>query len=254
MSDPVTENTYSQEETPQEETSQEESECITDNEKSLDENDFLSDKSDSVLYAFTYHSSSSSESEESYSDEDACFDEDTCSDNDSDALPHKIVYLGSCKKCVVKYPYETCFKCGAIICDKHYDGMLCPLCKYVPSDYEICVICDYPTKPMDDVSKRLTFTINGVFDPLCICGNCQISHIKAMVTPNTYLLYQSYNDVVQRRILKKGNEINYTLIKDGREQIIKFYKNTIPLFILPEVAAIIIDYCGFTREIVFCYD
>ena len=87
-----------------------------------------------------------------------------------------------------------------------------------------------------------------------VCDNCKTCFIDPDVN------YQTFSSVIHAQgafrgpaynMFREGNELNYKLIQDGRKQITEYYKKTIPEFILPEIAMIIIEYCGFARDIVF---
>jgi hypothetical protein len=80
-----------------------------------------------------------------------------------------------------------------------------------------------------------------------------------MVFPNTDVHYQDFYTVYKYREFhrnsnfdkfKKGNEINCKLIQDGRKKILDTYKKVVPEFIIPPIAAIIIEYCDFARSII----
>jgi len=194
--------------------------------------------------------------------------------------------VGTCRNCVIDKNewWHRCRNCEVMICAKHANVMkTCDLCKYIPNNYNVCIICDCPIsdepdydEPVDaeetvdddksynDSHGQMGFSESRVSPSteVNICNNCRKNYITPLVYPNTSDNYLTHLDILDMHAsviggivhydaFRYGNNFNYKLIQDGREQIIKFYKNTIPLFILPEVANIIIDYCGFARDIVF---
>ena len=83
-----------------------------------------------------------------------------------------------------------------------------------------------------------------------------------MVKPRTNIRYQTFKAILNEEggawlggipydLFREGNEINYKLIQDGRKKILYNYKKVVPMFIIYDIAAIIIEYCGFARYIIF---
>jgi len=193
----------------------------------------------------------------------------------------KVGIYNNCTGCFdIARPWNNyCGTCGILVCDKHsvkseaynevdeLNGYIetCELCTYVPDEYRICEICDCPSVSSvslnGDISDNMGFCgdhVANIFN-VHICDYCTKNYIVQYLKPKfPKSMYQTEAGIYHllevfstgHGWIKEGNDFNYKLIQDGREQIIEYYKETIPLFILPEVAAIIIDYCGFSRKIV----
>ena len=190
-------------------------------------------------------------------------------DGKKDYLINKV---GTCRKCVTTNGWGFCGVCGVLVCDKHdsdgYGPPVCDLCKYVPDGHTVCIICDCPAICAEEYdegfSTNMAFSQSRVssITEVATCDNCRTCFIDPHVYPKTDLFYQSFACVINEHggvyiggprydLFRAGNEINYKLIQDGRKQITEYYKKTIPGFILPGIAMIIMEYCGFARDIVF---
>ncbi len=178
--------------------------------------------------------------------------------------------VGTCRNCVVDLTKEQwclCFWCEVLVCPTHYNGIdNCDLCKYLPDDCIVCIICDCPTDFSTEYRMYcgdMAFSDSRVSDvtTVDICADCNSRFIKPYVYPNTNVYYQTVDYISDKQakvlgnppydVFRAGNELNYKLIQDGRAKILEHYKKTIPIFILPCIANIIIEYCGFARDIVF---
>ena len=193
-----------------------------------------------------------------------------------DTSKYLINKIGACRNCVRDCrglsdynEYDECEKCNALICSKHSKNTyICKLCQHIPKDCDICIICDNPairnTNYVDDWSSIMAFSESYVSlaTVLYVCDYCKINHLTPLIYPNTDINYQSYSDIMDEHggvwiggpsyeLFSKGNEINYQLIYTCREKILTHYKNTVHIFILDDIARIIIEYCGFARDIVF---
>jgi len=181
---------------------------------------------------------------------------------------------------------KTCVRCGSLLCDKHAititlvnkekstEVKVCIWCKDLPDGYGICMICDCPTisrlsRDNPSFSNNIGFygtDIRNYFD-VDICDYCHKTHVIPLnVKDELYdpdeadkVHYFTLGYMYRTHILlgsnykpcKKFNDSNNELILKGRNKILEYYKETIPLYILPDVAKIIIEYCGFARFIEF---
>jgi hypothetical protein len=177
--------------------------------------------------------------------------------------------VGTCRNCIVdltKEQWNPCFWCDVLMCPTHYRAShSCDLCKYIPDDSIVCTICDCPTDLSVECGiycEDMAFSDSRVSDvtDVYICVDCNARFIKPYVYPNTNVYYQTVTYIYDKQaewirptydVFRAGNELNYKLIQDGRDKILEHYKKTIPIFILPDIANIIIEYCGFARDIVF---
>jgi hypothetical protein len=176
-------------------------------------------------------------------------------------------------------------RCGSLLCGKHAititifnketttstEIKVCIGCKDLPEGYGICVICDCPTisrlsRDNPSFSDNMGFygtDIWNYFD-VDICDYCHKTHV---IPPNVKdnpanadkVYYWTLGYMYGTRVLlpndyqacKKFNDSNDKLIQKGRNKILEYYKKTIPEFIIPPIAAIIIEYCDFNRFIEF---
>ena len=188
----------------------------------------------------------------------------------SESESYLINRVGTCRNCVVDFMihnWEPCDLCNVLMCPTHYKASLkCDLCKYVPDDHDVCIICDCPTiSRSGSWSDNMSFSDSRVSCTTVVefCDDCRKNFIEPHVHPNKAdVHYQTFSDVLQEHggvyiggpwydLFRAGNELNYKLIQDGRKQLIAHYKKTVPTVILPEIAMLIIEYCGFARDIVF---
>ncbi len=172
--------------------------------------------------------------------------------------------VGKCRNCVVdltKDRWVFCFGCDVLMCNVHRnEERICDRCSCVPDGYDVCIICDCPaicsSELIEGFSDNMAFSESHAspITELKVCDDCKICFIDPKVN------YQTYCSVIHAQLAfrgpaynmyREGNELNYKLIQDGRKQILEHYKKTIPTFILPCIANIIIEYCGFARDIVF---
>ena len=178
--------------------------------------------------------------------------------------------VGTCRNCVVdntKEHWELCDICRVLVCPTHYNNLrICDLCKFVPEEYIVCTICDCPAvcnAEYDILVNQMAFSNScaSSINEVDICDKCRKNFINPHVYPNTNVHYQTVSCVINEMVgvmgaspydvFRDGNELNYKLIQDGRDKILEHYRKTIPIFILPCIANIIIEYCGFARDIVF---
>jgi hypothetical protein len=191
------------------------------------------------------------------------------------AKKYIISKVGTCAQCLNKdCEWQTCESCDSLICDDHIGDnadiprLYCELCKYIPELHHVCIICDCSAsceiEYKNSILEKMAFSESRVwsYTIISICDYCRINYIDPMVKPRTDVRYQTFKAILNEEggawlggipydLFREGNEINYKLIQDGRKKILDTYKKVVPMFILPGVAGIIIEYCGFARSIIF---
>ncbi len=194
-------------------------------------------------------------------------------------LNYLINITGACRHCQLSKEHMSnyCNKCNAIICDAHYDENteICELCKYSPPNYFTCFVCEISSSEcqlswrysddegVTDDAFDMAFSDSSAscYTRMLLCNYCVENIIKPYIKEHN-IWHQSTMSILDDHggvwlngptydMFRKGNDTNYDIIQAARAKIINNYRQIVPQFILPDVAIIIIQYCQFSREIMF---
>ncbi len=182
---------------------------------------------------------------------------------------HLVNIVGACIHCPITKKYSECSKCGVLICETHLDkSRICELCKSVPLGSPVCFICERPIYYHLDGKYINEETIDIAFgnvlsqremSSIWVCDECNITRAKPYIKKNN-LTSQSRKDVLNYycivhdsiyNMLMHGNKMNYAIIKACRAEILEEYDEVVMQFLIPDITAIILEYCQFIRDIVF---